>query len=164
MQSTKRRLQGHDVRRPSAGHAQGRQGEVCLRRRESARHSCRSVSLYLFTLASGYDTDAIFCVVGTCHPPSPVYEARAAALAAGFPQETPVQAINRLCSSGLMAIRSISDSIARGDIDIGLAVGYESMTKKYVSLTPKRSTHLTSLRLVPDLRRYSKATRSKIIK
>ncbi|KAG9006358.1 hypothetical protein FRB94_000822 [Tulasnella sp. JGI-2019a] len=67
--------------------------------------------------------------VGTCHPPSPVYEARAAALAAGFPQETPVQAINRLCSSGLMAIRSISDSIARGDIDVGLAVGYESMTK-----------------------------------
>lgn len=67
---------------------------------------------------------------GTCHPPSPVYEARAAALASGYPQETPVQAINRLCSSGLMAIRSVSDSIARGDIDVGLAVGYESMTKK----------------------------------
>jgi len=58
-----------------------------------------------------------------------VYEARAAALTAGFHQHTPVQVINRLCSSGLMAIRSISDSITRGDIDIGLAVGYESMTK-----------------------------------
>ncbi|QRV78730.1 peroxisomal 3-ketoacyl-CoA thiolase [Ceratobasidium sp. AG-Ba] len=49
-------------------------------------------------------------------------------MAAGFPQHVPVQAINRLCSSGLMAIRSISDSISKGDIDIGLAVGVESMT------------------------------------
>lgn len=66
--------------------------------------------------------------VGVCHSPSPVYEARAAALAAGFPEHVPVQAINRLCSSGLMAVRSVSDSIARGDIGVGLAVGYESMS------------------------------------
>jgi acetyl-CoA acyltransferase 1 len=62
--------------------------------------------------------------------PSPVYEARAASLAAGFPEHVPVQAINRLCASGLMAVRSVSDSIARGDIEIGLAVGYESMSTK----------------------------------
>lgn len=66
--------------------------------------------------------------VGTCHPPSPCYEGRGAALAAGFHEDTPLQAINRLCGSGLMAIRSVSDSISRGDIDIGLAVGYESMS------------------------------------
>ncbi|KAG8795944.1 hypothetical protein FRC12_007757 [Ceratobasidium sp. 428] len=66
--------------------------------------------------------------VGTCHPPSPCYESRASAMAAGFPQHVPVQAINRLCSSGLMALRSVSDSISKGDIDIGLAVGVESMT------------------------------------
>ncbi|KAF9506418.1 hypothetical protein BS47DRAFT_1374132 [Hydnum rufescens UP504] len=65
---------------------------------------------------------------GVCHSPSPTYEARAAALAAGFPQHVPVQSINRLCSSGLMAVRSISDSISRGDIQVGLAVGYESMS------------------------------------
>lgn len=69
-------------------------------------------------------------LTGVCHSPSPVYEARAAALAAGFPEQVPVQAINRLCSSGLMAVRSVSDSIARGDIEIGLAVGYESMSTK----------------------------------
>lgn len=81
--------------------------------------------------AAGFDTNLIEDIaVGTCHPPSPVYEARAAAIAAGFAEHTPVQAINRLCGSGLMAIRSISDSIARGDIDIGLAVGVESMTFK----------------------------------
>ncbi|KAF8593520.1 hypothetical protein BDV93DRAFT_502521, partial [Ceratobasidium sp. AG-I] len=59
-------------------------------------------------------------VVGTCHPPSPAYEARASAIAAGFPKHVPVQTINRLCSSGLMALRSVSDSISKGDIDIGL--------------------------------------------
>ncbi|KAI5479603.1 eukaryotic translation initiation factor 3 subunit L [Pseudohyphozyma bogoriensis] len=67
-------------------------------------------------------------LVGTCHPPSPCYEARAATLAAGFPESTAVQALNRLCGSGLMAVRGISDSIARGDIEVGLAVGYESMS------------------------------------
>lgn len=67
-------------------------------------------------------------IVGTCHPPSPCYEARAASLAAGFPETTGAQALNRLCGSGLMAIRQVSDSVYRGDIDIGLAVGYESMS------------------------------------
>ncbi|KAG8899318.1 hypothetical protein FRB99_006780, partial [Tulasnella sp. 403] len=78
----------------------------------------------------GFDVNEIQDIaVGTCLSPAPVYEARAAALAAGYPQEIPVQTINRLCSSGLMAIRFLSDSISRGDIDVGLAVGYESMTK-----------------------------------
>jgi acetyl-CoA acyltransferase 1 len=80
---------------------------------------------------AGFDTDLVEdIVVGTCHPPSPCYESRAAALAAGFAEHTPVQAVNRLCGSGLMAIRAISDSVARGDIEIGLAVGVESMTWK----------------------------------
>ena len=35
-----------------------------------------------------------------------------------------------------MAVRSVSDSIARGDIEIGLAVGYESMSTKYAMLAP----------------------------
>jgi acetyl-CoA acyltransferase 1 len=69
-------------------------------------------------------------IAGTCHPPSPCYEVRAASLAAGFPASTPAQSINRLCSSGLMAIRHISDSIARKDLEVGLAVGYESMSSQ----------------------------------
>ncbi|GMK55615.1 hypothetical protein CspeluHIS016_0206710 [Cutaneotrichosporon spelunceum] len=67
-------------------------------------------------------------VAGTCHAPSPCYEVRAASLAAGFPESTPAEAVNRLCGSGLMALRHISDSIRAGDIDIGVAVGYESMS------------------------------------
>lgn len=66
--------------------------------------------------------------VGTCHLPSPLYISRAAALAAGVPDHVPIQAINRLCSSGLMAIRSIAHAIQAGEADVGLAVGVESMS------------------------------------
>ncbi|KAG5220128.1 thiolase [Salix suchowensis] len=58
-----------------------------------------------------------------------VYYARAAALAAGFPETVPVQGINRFCSSGLMALTTISNQIRAGQIDIGLAVGVESMSQ-----------------------------------
>ncbi|KAL4268100.1 thiolase-like superfamily protein [Pleurotus pulmonarius] len=58
-----------------------------------------------------------------------VYHARAAALAAGFPETVPVQGINRFCSSGLMAVTTISNQIRAGQIDIGLAVGVESMSQ-----------------------------------
>lgn len=56
------------------------------------------------------------------------YMARAAALAAGFPNTTPVQIINRFCSSGLMAIQSVANEIKAGEIEIGVAMGAESMS------------------------------------
>ncbi|EIM92442.1 3-ketoacyl-CoA thiolase [Stereum hirsutum FP-91666 SS1] len=76
--------------------------------------------------------------VGTCHPPSPLYVSRAAALAAGFPDKVPISTINRLCSSGLMAIRSIAHDIQSGEIELGLAVGVESM-----SLNPRPTPVVT---------------------
>ncbi|KIY52557.1 thiolase [Fistulina hepatica ATCC 64428] len=66
--------------------------------------------------------------VGTCHPPSPLYVSRAAALAAGIPAHVPISTINRLCSSGLMAIRSIAHDIQSGESLLALAAGVESMT------------------------------------
>ncbi|KAK7695314.1 hypothetical protein QCA50_002504 [Cerrena zonata] len=39
--------------------------------------------------------------VGVVLASGPTYEARAAALAAGFPEHVPIQTINRFCSSGL---------------------------------------------------------------
>ncbi|KIJ21716.1 acetyl-CoA C-acyltransferase [Paxillus involutus ATCC 200175] len=66
--------------------------------------------------------------VGTCHPPSPAYASRAAALAAGIPHEVPVSTVNRLCSSGLMAIRNIAHAIQSKEISLGVAVGVENMT------------------------------------
>lgn len=71
--------------------------------------------------------------VGTVLPPKAPYDARAAALAAGIPDTVPLQIINRFCSSGLMAVQNISNSIRNGEIEVGLAIGFESM-----SATPDR--------------------------
>lgn len=67
---------------------------------------------------------------GTCHPPSPAYASRAAALAAGIPHEVPVSTVNRLCASGLMAIRNVAHAIKSKEISLGVAVGVENMSLK----------------------------------
>lgn len=56
------------------------------------------------------------------------YYARAAVLAAGFPVTTSASSVNRFCSSGLKAVQDIANQISNGSIDIGVAVGAESMT------------------------------------
>ncbi|TEB35004.1 3-ketoacyl-CoA thiolase [Coprinellus micaceus] len=66
--------------------------------------------------------------VGTCHPPSPLYMSRAATLAAGIPPEVPISTVNRLCSSGLMAVRNIAHHIKAGEAVIGVAAAAESMS------------------------------------
>jgi acetyl-CoA acyltransferase 1 len=53
-------------------------------------------------------------------------------LAAGFPDTVPVQVINRFCSSGLMAVTTVANQVRSGQIEIGLAIGVESMSNKYV--------------------------------
>jgi acetyl-CoA acyltransferase 1 len=60
-----------------------------------------------------------------------VNEHRAAHIVAGIPYTTPFQAINRQCSSGLMAINDIANKITAGQIDIGIGAGVESMTQNY---------------------------------
>ena len=62
--------------------------------------------------------------------PDSVYHARGAALTAGFPETVPVQTINRFCSSGLMAATVIANQIRSGQMEIGLALGVESMSQK----------------------------------
>jgi len=57
-------------------------------------------------------------------------------LAAGFPESVPCQTINRFCSSGLMAVNVIANQVRSGDIEIGLAIGLESMSEKYVYSIP----------------------------
>ncbi|KAF2849799.1 3-ketoacyl-CoA thiolase-like protein [Plenodomus tracheiphilus IPT5] len=56
------------------------------------------------------------------------YYIRAAMLAAGFPTTSAGSSVNRFCSSGLKAVQDIANQIALGSIEIGLAVGAESMT------------------------------------
>ncbi|KAH9944405.1 thiolase [Epithele typhae] len=61
--------------------------------------------------------------VGTCHPPSPLYVSRAAAIAAGVPVETSISTTNRLCGSGLQSIVTIANAVKSGQIELGMAVG-----------------------------------------
>ncbi|TVY24766.1 3-ketoacyl-CoA thiolase A, peroxisomal [Lachnellula hyalina] len=56
------------------------------------------------------------------------YIVRAAALAAGFPNTTASSTVNRFCSSGLKATQDIANQISSGSIDIGVAIGAESMS------------------------------------
>ncbi|KAJ7630776.1 Thiolase, N-terminal domain-containing protein [Roridomyces roridus] len=67
--------------------------------------------------------------VGTVLTPDANYHARGAALAAGIPESVPIQTINRFCSSGLMAVTAIANQIRTGQIEIGLAIGVESMSE-----------------------------------
>lgn len=60
-----------------------------------------------------------------------VNEHRAAMIAAGVPPTVPFIAINRQCSSGLMAISDIANKIYKGEIECGLAGGVESMSSNY---------------------------------
>jgi acetyl-CoA acyltransferase 1 len=49
-------------------------------------------------------------------------------LAAGFPNTTAGSTANRFCSSGLKAVQDIANQISCGSIEVGLAIGAESMT------------------------------------
>ncbi|KAK2796692.1 hypothetical protein FQN50_009461 [Emmonsiellopsis sp. PD_5] len=54
---------------------------------------------------------------------------RTAALAAGIPYTAGAAAISRFCSSGLMSIQNVAYEIQAGAIEVGIAMGAESMTK-----------------------------------
>jgi acetyl-CoA acyltransferase 1 len=57
------------------------------------------------------------------------YIVRAASLAAGIPNTSGASSVNRFCSSGLKATQDIANQIAEGSIDIGIAIGAESMSE-----------------------------------
>ncbi|KAI9172548.1 putative sulfate transporter [Paramyrothecium foliicola] len=56
------------------------------------------------------------------------YKARAASLAAGFPNTAGASSVNRFCSSGLKATADIAHAIATGSIAVGIAIGAETMS------------------------------------
>jgi acetyl-CoA acyltransferase 1 len=56
-------------------------------------------------------------------------------LAAGFPHTAGASSVNRFCSSGLKAVQDIANQIITGSIDIGVALGAESMTAGGDALT-----------------------------
>jgi acetyl-CoA C-acetyltransferase len=61
--------------------------------------------------------------------PRDMYLSRAAAIAAGIPEQTPAMNVNRLCGSGAQAIVSAIQALFTGDADIALAGGAECMSR-----------------------------------
>jgi len=49
-------------------------------------------------------------------------------LAAGFPNTAGASTVNRFCSSSLKAVQDVANQISNGNIEVGIAVGAESMT------------------------------------
>lgn len=56
------------------------------------------------------------------------YKLRAASLAAGIPNTSGASSVNRFCSSGLKATADIANAISAGNIEVGIAIGAESMS------------------------------------
>ena len=69
-------------------------------------------------------------VIGTVVPTQPkdAYVSRVAAVDAGIPVDAPAMNVNRLCGSGLQAIVSAAQAMARGEHDIAVAGGAECMS------------------------------------
>ncbi|KFY41515.1 hypothetical protein V494_02938 [Pseudogymnoascus sp. VKM F-4513 (FW-928)] len=82
--------------------------------------------------------------VGNCLGKGQAYVARSAVLAAGFPITTAASVANRFCSSGLLAIQGIANQISAGSIDVGIAVGAESMSTTPDDGAPKMSDKITN--------------------
>ncbi|KAL1875081.1 hypothetical protein Plec18167_005751 [Paecilomyces lecythidis] len=66
--------------------------------------------------------------LGNVNDGKAAYLVRAASLAAGVPHTSGASSVNRFCSSGLKAVQDIANQIQLGAIDIGIAMGAESMS------------------------------------
>ncbi|PWY73586.1 thiolase [Aspergillus heteromorphus CBS 117.55] len=82
--------------------------------------------------------------VGNVLCPGGAYVARSAVLAAGFPVTAAASIANRFCSSGLLAIQNIANQIMAGSIDVGIAVGAESMSTNSDGGAPGMSSQITT--------------------
>lgn len=67
-------------------------------------------------------------VVGNVLHKEASFTSRASALTAGFPSSTATSTVSRWCSSGLLAVQAIANQITAGSIEIGIAIGAESMS------------------------------------
>lgn len=82
--------------------------------------------------------------VGNCLAPASPYIARSAVLAAGFPVTSAASIANRFCSSGLLAVQNIANQIGAGSIDVGIAMGAESMTNNADAGAPEMVERIKS--------------------
>lgn len=67
--------------------------------------------------------------LGNVNNANAAYIVRAAGLASGFPNTAAASSVNRFCSSGLKAVQDVANQIVTGSIEVGIAIGAESMSE-----------------------------------
>ncbi|KAK8042981.1 hypothetical protein PG994_013464 [Apiospora phragmitis] len=78
---------------------------------------------------AGFDTNLVEDICfGNVSDAKAAYKARAAAPLGRLPESSGASSVNRFCSSGLKATADIAHAIAAGSIEVGVAIGAESMT------------------------------------
>src|SRR5437588_4111148 len=101
---------------------------------------------------SGLPTDAIDDVVFGCtngQGEDNRNVARMGSLLAGLPVEVPGVTVNRLCASGLEAVRQAAHAVRAGEGELLLAGGVESMSRSpFVMLKPERGFPRGQMELV----------------
>ncbi len=90
---------------------------------------------------SGVKAEELGEVVLGCVIPAGIGQApaRQAAIAAGIPVSVGATTVNKVCGSGMKAVMMVSQGIALGEQDYGLAGGMESMSKAPYLLDKARS-------------------------
>ncbi|GFH56319.1 3-ketoacyl-coa thiolase [Chaetoceros tenuissimus] len=74
--------------------------------------------------------------IGNVLSPTAAIIARMAQIQSGIPYTVPISTCNRQCSSGLQAVAHIANAIKSGQINIGLAGGFESMSTDQMHKQP----------------------------
>jgi acetyl-CoA acyltransferase len=77
--------------------------------------------------------------------------AREAVLGAGLPPEIEAYTVSRACASANQAIVSVAESIARGQIDVGIAGGAESLSNVPISISRPLAKALMAARKAKTL-------------
>lgn len=102
-------------------------------------------------LPTGFDPTCIQDIcIGNVLCPTDAIVARMAQLSAGIPCTTPLYTVNRQCSSGLQAVANIANSIQSGQISIGIAGGFESMSTNQMHKQPMPDVDLEHMRKCPS--------------
>lgn len=101
---------------------------------------------------SGLAPDVVEEIVlgNVLHKDAP-YVLRASGLAAGFPATTAVSHVSRWCSSGLLAVEAVAQKVAAGSIDVGIALGAESMSNNPDNGAPALPSDLMAHQTINDM-------------
>ena len=108
-------------------------------------------SVFKGCLPPSFDPSSIQDIcIGNVLCPTDAIVSRMAQLSSGIPYSTSLYTVNRQCSSGLQAVANIANSIQSGQISIGLAGGFESMSTNQMHKQPMPDVDLEHMQKCPS--------------